>query len=164
MAVIQRRSDDRELVALARTQESELRDYLFGSAVADVDGIDLATRLRASARRAEQRYGMRVQVVLAPDLPSGDPTASHRLASAVGEALTNAAKHGDAETATVYAEPGDDSNVFVSVKDDGCGFDPEQVTEGEGLSRSIRGRLDELGGRVEIDGRPGRGAEIRMWV
>ena len=51
-----------------------------------------------------------------------------------------------------------------SVKDDGRGFDPLAITEGEGLRRSIRGRLAEIDGRVEVDGRQGRGAEIRMWV
>lgn len=183
LAVIQRRSAETELVALARSQEWELRDYLFGSLAsgggpgfgpgADAGGDhaagtaadDLGAGLRAAARRAEERYGLTVQVVLAPDLP---PTASggvaHRVAAAVGEALTNAAKHGSASKATVYAEPTDDGGLFVSVKDDGSGFDPAAVAEGQGLTRSIRGRLAEVGGRVEVDSRPGRGAEIRLYV
>jgi signal transduction histidine kinase len=33
-----------------------------------------------------------------------------------------------------------------------------------GLPRSIRARMAEVGGRVEIDSRPGRGAEVRIWV
>ena len=66
LAVIQRRSTDDELVALARSQEHELRDYLFGSSSVEED---LAAGLRSAARRAEQRYGIRVQVVAAPDLP-----------------------------------------------------------------------------------------------
>ncbi len=161
LAVIQRRSEDDELVSLARTQEHELREYLFGATTVE---DDIASALRASARRAEQRYGLSVQVICAPDLPSGDDLAIHALGGAVGEALTNAAKHGGAEKVTVYAEPDDAATVFVSVKDDGSGFDSSATTEGEGLSRSIRGRLTELGGRVEVDGRPGRGAEIRMWL
>ena len=161
LAVIQRRSDDDELVSLARTQEHELREYLFG---ADTVEQDIASALRAAARRAEQRYGLAVQVVCAPDLPVGEEPVIHALGGAVGEALTNSAKHGGAERVTVYAEPGDEAEVFVSVKDDGTGFEAESATEGEGLRRSIRGRVTELGGRVEVDGRPGRGAEIRMWL
>ena len=161
LAVIQRRSNDDELVALARRQEHELRDYLFGAASVDED---LATGLRAAARRAEQRHGLRVQVVVAPDLPDGSDDTIQRLTAAVGEALTNAAKHGAATSATVYAEPDDGQTVFVSVKDDGVGFDPATMVEGEGVRRSIRGRMTEAGGRVEIDGRPGRGSEVRMWL
>jgi signal transduction histidine kinase len=161
LAVIQRRSHDTELVTLARRQERELRDYLFGrlSVTADV-----ASGLRAAAHRAEQRYDLRVEVVIAPDLPAADEQVAHCVAAAAGEALTNAAKHGGAATATIYAEPSGGDSIFVSVKDDGSGFDPATTTEGEGLRRSVRGRLAEIGGRVEIDGRPGKGTEIRMWV
>ena len=85
------------------------------------------------------------------------------MAGAVGEALTNAAKHGDAGHATVYVEQ-DGDIVFVSVKDDGRGFDPAATVEGVGMERSIRGRMAEAGGRVEIDGNPGHGTEVRFWV
>jgi signal transduction histidine kinase len=83
------------------------------------------------------------------------------LAGAVSEALANAGKHGDATVVTVYAEPEGDA-VFCSVKDDGHGFDG--APEGIGLSRSVRGRIAEVGGRVEVDGNPGRGTEVRLWV
>lgn len=164
LAVIQRRSDDEELVDLARVQELELRDYLFGGNEFEAE---LAAELRSVARAAEQRHGIRVDVITAPDLPGGDELAIRALSGAVGEALTNASKHGRAERATVYAEPSDDGNqqqIFVSVKDNGSGFDEAAVAEGQGVSGSIRGRIIEAGGKVEIDGRPGRGAEIRLWV
>lgn len=169
LAVIQRRSDDAELVELARTQELELRDYLFGGTPLETD---LASGLRTVARRAERRHGLRVDVITAPDLPTGSEPAIHALCGAVGEALTNASKHGGASKAVVYAEPvvdgpidsGGPGSVFVSVKDDGAGFDATTTEEGQGLGGSIKGRIIEVGGRVEIDGRPGRGAEIRMWV
>ncbi len=161
LAVIQRRSGDDELVALARTQELELREFLFGTSSVE---RDLASGIRRAARRAEERFELRVDVVAAPDLPAGEEAIIDRLSGAVGEALTNASKHGRAATATIYAEPADDDTVFVSIKDDGSGFDAEQRSEGEGIRRSIRGRVAEVGGRVEIDGRPGRGTEVRIWV
>lgn len=159
LAVIQRRSDDRELIALARTQELELRDYLFaGTAVAS----DLATALRAAARRAEDRYQMRVEVICAPDLPEGTAQQIEALSGATNEALANAAKHGAAATATIYAEPGDDHTFFVSINDRGGGFDPATAPRGQGLDRSIEGRLAELGGRAEVSSHVGRGTEVRL--
>ncbi len=64
----------------------------------------------------------------------------------------------------MYVEVADRGGLFCSVKDDGRGFDPATSPEGVGLTRSIRGRIDEVGGRVEVAVAPGRGAEVRLWV
>jgi signal transduction histidine kinase len=103
-----------------------------------------------------------VEVVALDDL-SGVPTdVVDAVNGAVGEAVTNAAKHGGATRVTVYVEPTDDGGLFCSVKDDGSGFDPATVSEGMGLPRSIRGRLEEVGGSVAVDARPGHGTEIQL--
>jgi signal transduction histidine kinase len=79
--------------------------------------------------------------------------------------LTNAAKHSGASRVFVYAEPSDDDGtVFCSVRDDGCGFEFEPALVGEGLRRSIHGRIDDAGGRVEVESKRGRGTEVRLWV
>jgi signal transduction histidine kinase len=163
LAVIERRADDPRLARLAREQERDLREFLFS--VNGSNDQDLGTRLRAAARRFEQVYDGRTDVVLAPDLPRLDPIRVDALASAVGEALTNAGKHGAAQRVTVCAEPYDDgTGVICSVHDDGCGFDCAVVTEGIGLTRSIRGRIGDVGGRVDVASRPGAGTEVRLWL
>jgi len=164
LAVVQSRTGDPDIVRLAHDQERELREFLFGTPGAVGGGGDLGTRLRAAAARFEDRYGGSATVVVADDTPALDPAVADALAGAVGEALTNAGKHGRAGRVTVFAEPGDDGVLFCSVKDDGPGFDSDATPEGAGLRRSVRGRLAEVGGRVEVDGRPGRGAEVRCWV
>ena len=164
LAVVQRRSGDADLVRLAHDQERELREFLFGTPGAVAAGGDLGTRLRAAAARFEDRYGGSARVVVAPDLPAVRPAVVDAVAGAVGEALANAGKHGGAGQVTVYCEPSD-GELFCSVKDDGTGFDPATTPEGTGLRRSVRGRIEqEAGGRVEVDARPGRGAEVRLWV
>ena len=82
----------------------------------------------------------------------------------MGEALTNAGKHGGAVHVVVYVEEDDDGGLFCSVKDDGAGFDPDAVTEGTGIARSIRARVDEAGGRAEVSSQRGEGAEVRLWL
>lgn len=162
LAVVQRRAGDADLARLAREQERELREWLFGAGPAPAT-TDLAAALRRAAARTEDRHGLRAEVVVVDDLPRLAPGVVEAVAGAVGEALTNAAKHGGAGHATVYVEP-DDLELFVSVKDDGAGFDPATTAEGVGTTRSIRGRIGDAGGRVEIDGNPGHGAEVRLWV
>ncbi len=168
LTVVQRRSDDDDLVRLARDQERELRAFLFGTGprrpTARGPGRDLEAMLRDTAVHAERRHGLRTEVVVAGDVAPLADDLARAAQGAVAEALTNAAKHGGAAHATVFVDPGDDGELFCSVKDDGRGFDPVEVDEGVGLSRSIRGRLADVGGRAEIDGRPGRGAEVRLYL
>lgn len=159
LAVVQRRSRDPDLAELARTQERELREFLFG---VDRGPDDLLTELRRVAARAEARHGLAVEVTVVDEPEVVGPLVVTALAGAVGEALTNAAKHGDATRVVVFVDPGDDGDLLVSVNDDGCGFDPDRTDEGVGLSRSIRGRMQEVGGRVEVDSAPGRGTEVRL--
>jgi signal transduction histidine kinase len=164
LAVVQRRAGDPELARLARDQERELREYLFGAGGGAAGG-GLGVQLRAAAARYEDRFGGRAQVVVAPDLPALQPAVVDAVAGAVTEALTNAGKHGAAGRVTVYVGPDEVAGgVLCSVKDDGAGFDVEAVAEGIGLQRSLRARVAEVGGRTEIDGNPGHGTEVRLWV
>ncbi len=160
LAVVQRRSRDADLANLAREQELDLRQYLFGPTTSSGD---LVAMLRETAARFERHHGVRAEVVVGDQVPKLAGRTVEGVAKAVGEAFTNAAKHGRAGRATVYVEV-QDHEVFCSVKDDGRGFDAAAVGEGVGIGRSIRGRIEELGGRVEVDGRPGRGTEVRLWV
>ncbi|HEX2701311.1 MAG TPA: ATP-binding protein [Acidimicrobiales bacterium] len=158
LAVVERRAGDPALSRLAREQERDLREFLFGSKPAT---SDLGAALRAAAARFEDVFGGRVQVLVPDDLEVGrDAVAA--MAGAVGEALTNAGKHGGAGRVVVFVD--DEDGLFCSVKDDGCGFDPAATPEGVGLSRSIRGRIEDAGGRVEVTGAHGRGSEVRLWL
>jgi signal transduction histidine kinase len=162
LAVIQRRSDDDALRTLARTQDRELRSFLFGR---DRSHSDVATALREAVTAAEQRFGITPQLVVADDVPAVDRAVATAVAGAVTEALANAAKHSGADRIVVFAEPADDNGeLFCSVRDNGSGFDQQAVPAGEGLRGSIIDRIAAVGGRVEIDSRTGGGTEVRLWV
>jgi len=176
LALVERRTDDPDLSRLAREQEQGLRAFLAtsfngSSRQAPTAKADLEARLREAAGRFERTYGGRVDVIVAEDLPDLVAEVTDAITGAVGEALTNAGKHGGAGHVTVYVEPDDDragrrdaAHVFCSVKDDGSGFDAGEVSEGIGLARSIRGRIEDVGGRVELGVNTGTGAEVRLWV
>jgi signal transduction histidine kinase len=163
LAVIERRANDPELARMARDQDRELREFLFNGD--GKEAAELGAQLRAAAARTEDAFGAQVDIVIAPDLQPLSPELVRALAGAVGEALVNAGKHGHARRVTVCAEPADDiAEVVCSVHDDGCGFDIAAIREGVGLSRSIRGRIEEAGGRVQIESQPGSGTEVRLWL
>lgn len=174
LAVIQRRSDDPALVALARDQELQLRDDLDDARALSHplpsrserlgrSGEELAAALRRRTTEAERLHGTRCELVVA-DLPEHLPTQLFdAIDGAVGEALTNAMKHAAATRVVVFVDTADDQ-LTCTVNDDGVGFDPGSTPEGTGLRGSVRGRLDEVGGTVEVRSRPGHGCELVVQV
>jgi signal transduction histidine kinase len=171
LAAVQRRSSDPDLVRLARAQELELRQFLAADTAGDPahpadrlrHGTDLVSALRDRVRTAEDRHDLRCELVVVEPPAFDDPERVAALAGAVGEAVTNAAKHGGATTVTVCLDAVD-GDAACTVKDDGTGFDPADVVEGLGWTVSIRGRIEPLGGRAELRGRPGRGAEVVLRI
>jgi signal transduction histidine kinase len=164
LAVVERRSADPDLVRLAREQDRELRNYLFGDSSTGADIHDLGAALRRAAGRFESTHGVPVQVLVAEDLPRLRRYQVAAVSGAVAEALANVGKHAGASRVTVYVEPDGDDGLFCSVKDDGCGFDPHDRHPGVGLSGSIMGRMTDAGGRADIRSRAGSGTEVCLWL
>lgn len=164
LAVVQRRSEDPELVRLARDQELDLRSYLAEAPdpSAGPRRADPVARVRSSLAEVERRTGVRCELIVV-DFPDRlDRDSIDALTGAIAEAVVNADKHGGARTATVYLDVAEDGRPFCTVNDDGTGFDVAGTSEGLGLRHSIRGRLDDLGGEVEITSRAGHGCEVRL--
>jgi signal transduction histidine kinase len=89
------------------------------------------------------------------------------LAAAVRQALDNVVQHAGASRAALFAEE-DAGMVVVTVRDDGRGFCYDErrlAAEGKiGLAKSIKGRVEQLGGRMLVTSRPGAGTEVELRV
>ena len=165
LAVVQRRSDDAELVELARSQDAELRAFLRGgdeSATADQTATVTAL-LGPALARVEARFGVPVHLV---EIAAGSArgNAAEALVGATAEAATNAAKHSGAAQVWVSVDEGVPSGTLVVVHDEGTGFDPATTTEREGLRGSVHERVVQAGGTAEIRTSPGRGCDVTLWV
>lgn len=161
LALIQKRSDDPGQVArLARRQERELRQWLFGAGSRMSSGAaTFAGAGEVMVGDVEDVYGLRVdQVVVGGDGPVGD--AGEAVLGAVREALVNVAKHAGVDTADVFVE-NDGRTLSAFVRDRGRGFDPVAVGgDRHGLAQSIRHRVESRGGTVRVRSTLGRGTEI----
>jgi signal transduction histidine kinase len=89
------------------------------------------------------------------------------LAAAVRQALDNVAEHARASKVSLFADADEDA-VVVAVRDDGVGFDydePSLAAQGKiGLLKSMKGRVEGLGGTMRVDSRPGVGTEVEFRV
>jgi signal transduction histidine kinase len=158
LALIQRNAGSaREVTRLARGQERELRELLYGSNAASGQ---FDKRLRDAAAEIEDAYAVPVDVVVVGDAELNERLAA--LLAAAREALVNAAKHSGASAVSVYAEVEDDA-VTVYVRDRGVGFDPAAVgADRHGVRGSIVARIERHGGDAQIRSAPGTGTEVEM--
>ena len=75
------------------------------------------------------------------------------------ESIHNAVRHGAASHVVVHIGS-DDLRVWFIVTDDGCGFDPDDVGTGQGLT-NVHDRIAALGGGVEVRSGPGHGTRLQ---
>ena len=78
------------------------------------------------------------------------------------EVVHNCARHSQA-TQVWVAFSADDHCLQVSIRDNGCGFNPAEVAGGLGLE-SMEERAEEMGGALELNSRPGEGTTVVLTV
>ncbi|RQP12566.1 MAG: hypothetical protein EAS51_02345 [Microbacteriaceae bacterium] len=128
---------------------------------------DAAPDLASGAwiRAVGEAAGLRVAIEGDPSaLATLPPSATEALRGAVEQCLVNVARHAGVSDAWVtVARDGD--GVSVTVIDEGVGFDPDTVPHDRlGLSESVRGRIERLGGRVRVWSSPGSGTSVHLSV
>ena len=161
LALLQKNAADPAAVAtLARRQERELRDWLYGD---ESDrGDTLVAELKVNAAEVEADHNIAVEVISVGDaiLNSGLRAA----AKAAREAMVNAAKHAATTRIDVYVEVGAES-ADVFIRDRGAGFDLASIGEDRrGVRGSIIERVERHGGTATIKSAPGEGTEVRIAV
>jgi phage shock protein PspC (stress-responsive transcriptional regulator)/signal transduction histidine kinase len=159
LALMQKRVDDpREVAALARRQERELRAWLNGRRAPGEQTV--ASSLEAVAADVEEAHGVPVEVVAVGDAPLD--ARAEALVAAAREALVNAAKFAPDGPVALYAEVAPE-RIEVFVRDRGPGFDPARVpADRRGVRESIVGRMERHGGRAVVHTAPGEGTEVEL--
>jgi signal transduction histidine kinase len=142
---------------------TNLRALITDLRPASLDELGAAAAIQALCERAE-RQGIDVDVSIDLAYEQGREqerhlpeveTAMYRI---VQEALTNAATHGRAKRAVVEVHE-DETDVHVSVRDDGSGFDPSEHTDGFGLL-GMHERVQLLDGAIRVNSSPGSGTTV----
>jgi len=148
---------------LTRGALAEMRALIFElrpGALAE-EGLVAAFTKQALALSAREGLGIEVDGP-GERLPLG-PQVEEQLYRLGQEALANVVKHARASSVTVRIATKDDT-VLMEVSDDGCGFDPAAVGREHFGLRSMRGRVADLGGRLEVTSSLGHGTVLRVEV
>ena len=131
----------------------------------DPERDTLASVIRYLASYAEEylrglKIACRVQISnLVPDsVISGE--VRHDLFLTVKEALNNAVRHGAASEIGFQVQV-QDGQLWISITDNGTGFDTKARTNGRGLM-NLKDRIERLHGRCELESSPGTGTTVRI--
>ena len=159
LALIQRSPDDpRKMVTLARSQERELRNWLYRTGPSEHSELESAVQEAAS--RVESDHDVPIEVIVVGNAAVDEDVEA--LIGAIREAMVNAAKHSGADIVSVYIEAGDDS-IEAWIADQGRGFDPGAANgNGAGISGSIIGRMERHGGHASIESSAEDGTEVHL--
>jgi signal transduction histidine kinase/ligand-binding sensor domain-containing protein len=91
------------------------------------------------------------------------PEARHNLLLIVKEALNNIVRHARASEVSLRVTVSK-NQVNIVIQDNGRGFEhPPDNASCDGL-RNMRQRMEEIGGRFELDSRPGAGTRIALLI
>ena len=161
------RSDGELQEARAAIRESirEIRRSIFALRPVDLEQHGYLETVRRYSVDFAQQNNLYVDVHAPQAMPPFDVRSEAVLFRIFQEALHNVAKHARAKRLIVHTGINDAGAAFVTVEDDGDGFDVslvgERVTTAGGLGlKQMRERVEQRNGRFEITSKPGAGTRV----
>jgi signal transduction histidine kinase len=144
--------------------------------VRDLDLGELASEVRDLTVRTAAHADIEVAVTRAPGADLSLSSDPYQVRQVLLNLVTNAIQAIGREGRVELAVDGRPDEVSVSVVDDGPGIPPEHLERifepffttkeeghGTGLGLAVsRGIVEKLGGRIEVDNRPGSGCTFRL--
>ncbi|HMR98007.1 MAG TPA: GAF domain-containing protein [Anaerolineales bacterium] len=159
-AALDRLSKTRETIGKATSDVRRAINALMDDSPAKKD---LWTRLHDSADEIASQHDLKlVWLSDADSTPEASPQTAEQIYNITREAFVNAARHANAKQINVHAGRSDE-NYFVTIADDGKGFDTSQpAPDGHFGLQIMQARADHIGGRIEFQSELGRGARVTL--
>lgn len=124
---------------------------------------ELSIRLRNTLNEIVSQHNLKADWRMdAESGPQCSPQTAEQVYNITREALVNAARHANAKTVSVRVGQRE-GTYFVSIEDDGVGFDISQPAPGGHFGLQImQARAKHIGGRIELQSTPGCGTRLTL--
>ena len=159
---LDRLADNLAHMATTSTQAlREMRSMLFELHPPALEREGFAGALNARFDMVERRVGIQVHAEV--DESSLDSKEVERELYYVAiEALNNSLKHAGADQVNLTVRR-DNGSILLCVRDNGRGFDPQQVSSGLGMD-TMRQRIEGMGGHLQVDSMTMKGTRITATI
>lgn len=149
----------------ARTLKScrdELRNCIWDLRNQALDAPDMNAAIRRTLEPHVGNTSLAVRFNVPRTLFSDN--SAHTLMRIIRELTLNAIRHGGAKSVKIAGSV-EDRILHFSVRDDGCGFDPDNcpgLREGHFGLQGVRERIKKFNGKMTVDSHPGAGTRIAV--
>ncbi|MDI3528894.1 MAG: two-component system, NarL family, sensor histidine kinase DegS [Thermoanaerobacter sp.] len=140
----------------------EVRKIIYDLRPSALDDLGLIPALSRYIKNFSEETGIFVDFSVLSDYKRLSPEIEITCFRVVQEALTNIKKHSKAKNASVKFEFGM-RFISIIIKDDGIGFDKENIGQGYGLM-GMRERVEILNGKFEISSFKNNGTQIYISI
>jgi signal transduction histidine kinase len=129
-----------------------------------LDDLGLVEALKSECQHFVEAGSTHAEINVQEPFEMPPPAAALCLFRVAQEALQNVARHAGASAVEVILRPLN-GGLQLAVRDNGTGFDRSQQRTRPSLGlASMRQRVDQLGGQLEITSALGHGTTIQAWV
>ena len=160
-------SELEDMASVAQEAYADVREAIIGLREPVSQDGGIAGTLREYLGKYSRRAGIPTDLLIDGDWhPTFSPEVAVQLVRVVQEALTNVRKHANADRARVrIGRQG--GEALIVVEDNGRGFDTELIRQTDVLSfglRTMRERVERVGGRFAVDSVPGEGTRVQIFL
>jgi signal transduction histidine kinase len=153
----------RELAEQVQASSRDIRRLIHNLRPVALDELGLVPALRQHLAQCQREHGLAFE--LAADVPERlCPPAETALFRIVQEAVNNVLRHAQAQHVRVALQR-TGGDVTLEISDDGQGFDAQLPRPGRQIGLwSMRERVEQLGGKLEVSSVPGQGTIVSAVV
>jgi signal transduction histidine kinase len=151
----------KEAQATVRSGIQEMRRAIQALRATPLEDLGLAEALRQLCDRLAERTGLQMHPAIA-EIGALDPLTEQAIYRVAETALANVEQHAGASKAWVTLVLTPESRMRLEVRDDGMGFDPENVAGDRYGLAGMAERAQLIGAALRVESQPGQGARVIM--
>ena len=144
-----------------RSALKEFRLLIYNLRPPELEKTGLVGAIKQRLISVENRTGLKYGFNISGEMPALRSDAEENLYLIVQEALNNTMRHAHASQVSVDIKAAN-GQFSMRIKDDGCGFDPDNVKPGCMGLVNISDRVASLGGTLKISSTPGNGTCLEL--